>query len=110
MRSNRAKRSRVATRSTPEGANGFARKSPRLYSIIVVVLAACVLGGLSMVRELSGVTAPFIAAFACAALGAGLWSLITGVTFAAENRPRWWLAGFALEVVASMVAGFYLRD
>jgi hypothetical protein len=108
--SNRVKRSRVATRRTQEGADGFARRSPRLYSIIVVVLAGCVLGGLSIVRELSGVRAPFIAAFAYAALGAGLWSLMTGVTFAEENRPRWWLAGFALAAVASTIAGFYLRD
>jgi hypothetical protein len=83
-----------------------------LYGLTIVGFGICALVVLGAVREASDLALPFVEGFGYIAIGAGLWFVLTGRTFAegASGLPRWFLPGFAVFVAAAGVVGFFLRQ
>ena len=96
----------------PAHAKRFALESPRLYAVTVVGVGICWLVVLGIIRDSSDLVLPFAEAFGYIAIGAGLWFLATGHTFAEDPKslPSWWRSGFVVAVLLAGMAGFFLRQ
>lgn len=88
----------------------MAERHPRLHGLSVVGFGAAVLCGLALVRSL-GFTLPFVEAGAFILIGMGLWSFMTGHTFAdpPEKLPGWWRPGAVVAALLGGVMGFLIR-
>lgn len=58
-----------------------------------------------------GFTLPFAEAGASVLIAMGLWSVVTGHTFAdpPEKLPHWWRPGAVIAALLGGVVGFFIR-
>jgi len=96
--------------ATESRARRLAERSPRLHGLSVVGIGAGILCGVAVVR-MSGFTIPLAEAAAFILIGLGLWSCVTGHTFAEppERLPGWWRPGAVIAGLLGGVLGFFIR-
>lgn len=103
--------SAVNHQASESAARRLANRSPRLHGVVTVGIGLGVLLISAAVRVVVHHTLPFVEAFGFIAVGMGLWSVLTGHTFAEspERLPAWWKAGAVIAALAGGIFGFFFR-
>ena len=83
----------------------------RLHGLVTVGIGIGVLVVVALIRAAMRRNPPFLEAFGYIAISMGLWSVLTGHTFAEapERLPGWWKAGAIAAAIGGGVVGFFVR-
>jgi hypothetical protein len=98
-------------KATEGAAKRLANRSPRLYGLVTVGMGIGIVAVVALIRSAVHLNPPFLEAFGYIAISMGLWSVLTGHTFAEapERLPGWWKAGAIIAAIGGGVVGFFVR-